>query len=235
MKRFLEFLTCILIALICIGCVRGKPALKPGAKADVLSLASPLPPYAGTRASIAVVDFEVSAVKAQGAVGSGIREMLVTALSNSKRFNVVEPDFLNAAEKIDSSLSRVNNVDVIITGVVTEFEPQASGGSGGVGGGGGANSGAWGGLLGTALNQAHLALEIRIVNALTTESIAATRVQGQASDVSGSIMAGGFENWRLGSGLSLYANTPMEKAIRVCIIEAVHYISNTIPASLYKY
>ena len=41
--------------------------------------------------------------------------------------------------------------------------------------------------------------------------------------------------WALGAGLGAYANTPMEKAIRICIIEAVRYISQTIPASYYKY
>jgi curli biogenesis system outer membrane secretion channel CsgG len=48
-------------------------------------------------------------------------------------------------------------------------------------------------------------------------------------------MGGFFGSWALGVGLSGYANTPMEKAIRICIIEAVRYISQTIPANYYKY
>jgi curli biogenesis system outer membrane secretion channel CsgG len=60
-------------------------------------------------------------------------------------------------------------------------------------------------------------------------------VQGQASDISGGIMAGFLGSWGMGAGLSAYANTPMEKAIRICIIEAVRYISQTIPANFYKY
>jgi len=35
--------------------------------------------------------------------------------------------------------------------------------------------------------------------------------------------------------LGAYANTPMEKAIRICIIEAVRYIAQVIPANYYKY
>ena len=80
-----------------------------------------------------------------------------------------------------------------------------------------------------------MALDIRIVDTSTSEVLAATRVQGQASDISGGIMAGFFGSWGLGVGLSAYANTPMEKAIRVCIIEAIRYISQTIPANYYKY
>ncbi|MCX5703481.1 MAG: hypothetical protein NT066_03210 [Candidatus Omnitrophica bacterium] len=124
---------------------------------------------------------------------------------------------------------------LIITAAVTEFEPQASGGRAGVGGGGGVGSGILGGLLGAALNKAHMALDIRIVDASTSEVLIATRVQGQASDIAGGIMGGFLGSWGLGGGLSAYANTPMEKAIRVCIIEAVRYISQATPASYYKY
>jgi len=41
--------------------------------------------------------------------------------------------------------------------------------------------------------------------------------------------------WALGTGLSSYANTSMEKAIRICIKEAALYISGAIPANYYKY
>jgi curli biogenesis system outer membrane secretion channel CsgG len=124
---------------------------------------------------------------------------------------------------------------LIVTAALTEFEPQASGGKAGIGGGGGVASGVLGGLLGAALNKAHMALDIRIIDTSSSEVVAATRVQGQASDVAGGFMAGFMGNWALGGGLSAYANTPMEKAIRVCIIEAVRYISATTPAGYYKY
>ena len=55
------------------------------------------------------------------------------------------------------------------------------------------------------------------------------------SDISGAIMTGFLGSWGLGGGLSMYKNTPMEKAIRICIIEAVKYIAQTIPPSYYKY
>jgi curli biogenesis system outer membrane secretion channel CsgG len=221
---------------------------QPTAQVDNTAGAAALPPYSGPKARIAVADFDVKAAKATGEIGSGLREMLVTALINSNRFSVLERQALSAvmqeqelsasgAAQAGSGPQRgmIKTADLIITAAVTEFEPRASGGAAGLGGGGGVGSGVLGGLLGAALNKAHMALDLRIVDASTSEVLAATRVQGQASDVAGGFMAGFFGGWALGGGLSAYANTPMEKAIRICIIEAVRYISQTISADYYKY
>jgi len=175
--------------------------------------------------------------------------MLVTALVNSNRFSVLERQALSAVmqeQELASSgaaqqgaggpqRGKIKTADLIISAAVTEFEPQASGGRAGIGGGAGVGSGILGGLLGASLNKSHMALDIRIIDSSTSEVLASTRVQGEASDVGGAIMAGFFGGWALGGGLSAYANTPMEKAIRVCIIEAVRYISQGIPATYYKY
>jgi curli biogenesis system outer membrane secretion channel CsgG len=238
--------TFMLIGLV--GCASLSALTQPTASVDTTAGAAPLPPYSGPKARVAVADFEVKAAKATGEIGSGLREMLVTALVNSNRFSVVERQELSAVmqeQELAASgaaqsgtgpqRGKIKTADLIVTAAVTEFEPQASGGRAGVGGGGGVGSGVLGGLLGAALNKAHMALDIRIVDTSTSEVLAATRVQGQASDIAGGIMAGFFGSWGLGAGLSGYANTPMEKAIRICIIEAVRYISQTIPANYYKY
>jgi curli biogenesis system outer membrane secretion channel CsgG len=223
--------------------------MQPTAQVDNAAGTAALPPYSGPKARIAVADFEVKAAKASREIGSGLREMLITALVNSNRFSVVERQALNAvmqeqelsasgAAQAGSGPQRGNirTADLVITAAVTEFEPQASGGRAGIGGGGGVGSGILGGLLGAALNKAHMALDIRIIDTSTSEVLAATRVQGQASDMAGGFM-GGFMGGGggIGVGLSAYANTPMEKAIRVCIIESVRYLSQTISANYYKY
>jgi len=208
------------------GCASFDP-VQPTPQIDNNAGGAPLPPYSGPKARIAVADFDIKAAKASNQIGSGLREMLVTALTNSSRFSLLGRQALNTAMQ--------EQADLIITAAVTEFEPQASGGRGGIGGGGGVGSGAFGGLLGASLNKAHMAMEIRIVDTSTSEVLAATRVQGQASDIAGGVMAGFMGNWALGAGLSGYANTPMEKAIRICIIEAVRYVSQAIPANYYKY
>ena len=246
MKRAFFFIGCALLVLGLGGCAS---MMQPTASVDNTAGVAPLPPYSGPKARIAVADFDVKAAKATGEIGSGLREMLVTALINSNRFSVVERQVLGAVmqeQELSASgaaaagsggpqRGKIKTADLIITAAVTEFEPQASGGSAGIGGGGGVGSGILGGLLGAALNKAHMALDIRIVDTSTSEVLAATRVQGQASDVAGGFMMGFMGNWALGGGLSAYANTPMEKAIRICIIEAVRYISQTIPANYYKY
>ncbi|MCM8792544.1 MAG: hypothetical protein NC826_05345 [Candidatus Omnitrophica bacterium] len=245
MKKWFYF---SLIPLIFLGCASLGSIMQPTAQVDTTAGTQPLPPYSGPKARIAVAEFEVKAAKATSEIGSGLREMLVTALVNSNRFSVVERQVLGAVmqeQELAASgaavsgtgpkRGQIKTADLIITAAVTEFEPQASGGQAGVGGGGSVGSGILGGLLGAALNKAHMALDIRIIDASTSEVLAATRVQGQASDVAGGFMAGFFGGWALGGGLSAYANTPMEKAIRICIIEAVRYISQTIPANYYKY
>jgi len=248
MRRLLLFIGCGLIILGLTGCAAIQQMTQPTAQVDNTAGAAQLPPYSGPKARIAVADFEVKAAKATSEIGSGLREMLTTALMNSNRFSVLERQALGAVmqeQELSASgaaqagggpqRGKIKTADLIITAAVTEFEPQASGGKAGIGGGGGVGSGVLGGLLGAALNKAHMALDIRIVDTSTSEVLAATRVQGQATDIAGSIMGGFLGSWGLGGGLSAYANTPMEKAIRVCIIEAVRYISQTISANYYKY
>lgn len=233
------------LVLIAVGCAS---TMQPTAQVDNSAGTAAMPTYSGPKARIAVADFEVKAAKASSEIGSGLREMLVTALLNSNRFSVVERQALSAVmqeQELSASgaaqsgsgpqRGQIKTADLIITAAVTEFEPQASGGRAGIGGGGGVGSGVLGGLLGAALNKAHMALDLRIVDTSTSEVLAATRVQGQATDIAGGLMAGFIGNWALGGGLSAYANTPMEKAIRVCIVEAVRYISQAMPANYYKY
>jgi curli biogenesis system outer membrane secretion channel CsgG len=248
MKRLLLVVGCWLLVIGLVGCAALQQMTQPTAQVDNTAGAAALPPYSGPKARIAVADFDVKAARATYEIGSGLREMLVTALINSNRFSVLERQALSAVmqeQELSASgaaqpgsgpqRGNIKTADLIITAAVTEFEPQASGGRAGIGGGGGVGSGVLGALIGGALNKAHMALDLRIVDASTSEVLTATRVQGQASDISGGIMAGFLGSWGMGAGLSAYANTPMEKAIRVCIIEAVRYISQTIPANFYKY
>jgi curli biogenesis system outer membrane secretion channel CsgG len=217
MKNRLLVLGYVLVAISFTGCATVKRAL-PLNRSKVRTVFTT---YSGLKAKITLADFDVKATKATGEVCSALREILLTALINSNRFNVVARQQAGA--------------DLLISVVVTDFEPQTSGGRGGLGGGGGVGSGRFGGLLGTTLNKAHMALEIRIVNASTSELVAAGSVQGQASDLPVALKNGALGDLSSLGGLSAYANTPMEKAIRVCITEAARFISGNIPANYYKY
>lgn len=175
------------------------------------------------KASVQVADFENAA--GQSSAGPGLRRMFIAALANSGRFVIAD----------NQRKGQERPVDLVIAATVAEFEPQASGGTAGVGGGGGVGSGLMGGLLGATLNKAHVALEIRIAKAGEARVLAQTRVRGQAADVSGGSLAGYLGGWELDASLAGYANTPMEKAIRICIIEATRYVSKSVPEEYFKY
>lgn len=205
----------------------------------------PQPVYSGPKAKIAVAEFQVKAAKANHQIGIELREMFIAALLNSNRFSVVERQQLDevvqqqeqtaAVAPVTAQKSKIKTADLIVTAVVIEFEPKASGGSGGIGGGGGKGSGFLGGL-GGSFNKAHMALELRLLDAATLKVLAATRLQGEATDTPDKITANLYiENFNLGTALLQYAKTPMEKAIRICIIEAGHYVCQEIPKDYYKY
>ncbi len=190
-----------------------------------------LPVYSGLKSRITIADFELKAAKASSDIGFGLREMLVNLLINSNKFSIIERQNLVG----NGNKDKVETADLIVSASVVEFEPQASGGSAGVGGGGGVNSGLLGGLLGASLSKAHMTLEIKIADAVTSEIVATTSISGRATDMNGDIMGGVITNWKLGSGLDVFANSPMEKAIRICIIESMRYVTQNIPLKYYKY
>ncbi len=244
MKRWL------LAGVIClVNCSVVFAGLQPTAQVDNNAGTQVMPAYNGPKARVSVADFDVKAAKADGEIGSGLREMLVTALVNSSRFRVMERQVLNAVmqeQQLAASgaaapgqsgaqRGQIRTADIIVTAAITEFEPQASGGAGGLGGGGTIGGSLVGAVLGGSLKIAHMALDLRIIDTSTSEVLAATRVQGQATDIAGGLFAGVLGSIPLGIGLGGYANTPMEKAIRVCIIEAVKYIAQTTPANYFKY
>jgi len=202
-----------------------------------------LPSYAGPKARIAVLDCEVIAAKSTNEVGAALRSMLVNALTSSNRFIVVphqaagsQPGQHTSFAGSDAGEHDKSKPDLIIGLSLVEFEPQASGGRSGIGGGGGEGSGAVGGLLGASLNKAHLALDIHMIDAASSQDITQImHLKGQASDLGGESAGASILTPELDKGLSAYAHTPMEKAIRLCIIEAVRYISSAVPAQYYKY
>jgi curli biogenesis system outer membrane secretion channel CsgG len=239
----------LLAALLMGGCASPRAAEEnPPVQLDAAVNTLPLPPYSGSKARIAVSAFDVKAPKATGEIGVGLREMLIAVLIRSNRFAVSErSDMMQAslqeqdaaanapdAEQKSAPRAKAKAADLILTAAVTEFEPQSSGGRAGIGGGGGVGSGVLGALLGTSLNRAHVAVELKIIDPATSDVIAQTVVQGQASDTTGGVLQGVFGGWALGVGLSAYANTPMEKAVRMCIIDAVRYVSDAVPSGYYR-
>jgi len=199
--------------------------------------------YTGPRANIVIGDFEVKARGATIYIGDGLREMLETALFESLRFNVadrLDPKGLTAeqmlsyskmARKGSKKLGRQMVVgELMIYGTVTEFEAEASG------------AGVKAGMSQVPVHasadakNAHMAIDIRVVDAASGLVVAARRIAGSALSgqaVVGTTLGGGITEMPI--SLGAYKNTPMELAIRDCIYRAVIYSCNAVPQKYFRH
>jgi uncharacterized protein YgiM (DUF1202 family) len=77
-----------------------------------------------------------------------------------------------------------------------------------------------------------MAIDVRVVDTRTSRIVAATSVEGSATDIAGiGVLAGG----NLGGGLAGWKKTPLEKALRVCLTEATNFIVSKTPSQYYHY
>jgi len=201
--------------------------------------------YNGPKARIAVSRFTDKTGKGwwTGNIGDGMADMLSTALFNSNRYIVLErqqltdvlaEQDLGAAGRIKKEtaapIGQVEGAELLITGAVTGYEPGASGLGGGIGGG---SSSIAGGIL-AGFKKAYLAIDVRVIDTKTSRILAATTVEGSATDIGG-LVGLGSASVGLGAGLGGWSKTPLEKALRVCIQEAVNFIATKTPAQYYHY
>lgn len=199
--------------------------------------------YDGPKARIAVSRFADRTAKGwwTGQIGDGMAEMLATALFNSNRFIVLERQTLQdvlAEQDLGASgrigketaapIGQIEGAELLVTGAVTEFEPGSSGIGGGIGGG---SSSIVGGILG-AIKRSHIAIDLRVIDTKTSRLVAATTVEGTATDIGG---LGGLAGGRLGGGLGGWRKQPIEKALRVAIGAATDFIASQTPAQYYHY
>ena len=206
-------------------------------------------PYNGPRARIAVSNFENKTGRGWQGVGNGMADMLATELVNTNRYIVLERQGLGAVTQ-EQDLARrgriqqgtgaptgqIEGAELLVMGALTGFEPNQQGGAIGIGGGRfHRRHGSLGGI-GLGLSQSYVALDLRVVDARTSRIVAATTVTGRATDIAGMIGVGGYGRRSvLGGGLSAFHNTPMEKAVRVCLVEAVRFVISKTPANYYHY
>lgn len=81
-----------------------------------------------------------------------------------------------------------------------------------------------------------MAIDLRLIDARTSRIVAATSVEGEATDVNlGGLIGGYGGSGALAGGLSGWKNTPTEKALRVCIKEAVNFVVSKTPPNYYHY
>ena len=208
--------------------------------------------YDGPKARIAVARFtdKTGTGWYHGGIGDGMADQLTTALFNSSRYIVLERQTLSdvlqeqdlgASGRVRQStaapIGEIEGAELLVTGAVTEFEGKAAGGSGGLAGSG------WFGaarqLIGAVANSqssAHMAIDVRIVDTRTSRIVAATSVEGTATDTNmGAALFGASGGVGLGGGISAWKNTPIEKALRQCIRAAVDFVVSKTPKAYYRH
>lgn len=214
--------------------------------------------YQGPKANIAVGDFRVKARGATQYIGDGLREMLATALFESLRFNVLDrmdPIGLTAEQKLSYSKmakqgspklgAQMEVAELMMYGTVTEFEAEASGAgvkaempttwdSATVKSGSGSLKG----------KNAHMAIDIRVVDTASGRLVAARRIAGSAAsymatfgiDIENRVSSGGKEHrLRTPASLGMFKNTSMELAIRDCIYRSVIYATQSVPPQYFRH
>lgn len=205
--------------------------------------------YMGPKARVAVTRFEDRSAKgrATGQIGDGMAEMLSNALFTTNRFIVLErqaigdvlreQDFGASGRVRTETAARIGEIegaDLLIQGTITEFEPGSAGAGGGVGaalpGKAGIIGGIIGGILG-GIKTSHVAIVVKIIDPKTSRLLASEQVEGKATDIGGIAGMGGGG---LAGVFGGYSKTPMEKAIRVAIDEAVKIIVAKTPAEYYR-
>lgn len=209
--------------------------------------------YSGPKANIAIGGFEVKALGAAPYVGDGLREMLETALFESKRFNVLDradpkrrlaEQTLSYSKMAEPSSKKLGGqwgvAELLVYSTVTEFMAQQSGGAvaaklpkkkGEV-----EHHHKKKGYLGVdaeaeaEATKAHMAIDIKVVDVASGKLVAARRISGSA--VSGMVTAEGTISegeYELPVSLGAFRNTPMELAIRDCVYRSVVYTCNAVP------
>ena len=241
--RWLSLGLCLMGAYLLSGCAA--MSVEPTAKVD-RSMETELSDYTGPKAKATVSKFSWKADRKDSGVTEGLQDMLTTLLVQSKRFKVVErQEFGAIKDEIalgesgyikkgeGAEKGNVKGADILVIAAITGWEPEAEKTEAGLGGLI-PQAKILAGIKG-AIKKSSIAMDIRIVDASTSEVLAATRVEGEAKEVSLGGLAGVFGSVPLGGGLSKYSKTPMEKAVRVCMKEAIKYIIENTPKEYFKY
>jgi curli biogenesis system outer membrane secretion channel CsgG len=206
--------------------------------------------YNGPKARIAVARFENKTADSQNwyspSIGDGMADMLTTALVNSGRYIVLERESLDtvlteqdlgASGRIRSdtaaAIGEIEGAELLIVAAVTEFDGNSGGTSGSLGG---SRIGRGFGAIAGGQRSAHMAIDLRVVDATTSRVLAATSVEGEAKDFNlGGALGGYTGNYALGGSLSGWKNTPREKALRQVIEAAVDYVISVTPPQMLRY
>jgi len=202
--------------------------------------------YQGNKARITVGKIKDKSGDCPWEVAAAVGEMLSTALANHEKFIVLasqeevdelideielgQSDYVEEGRGADKGL--MEGADVLVTGAVTGFEPDAGGGGGGLGG---LTKKAFG-AVGVSKKEAKILMDIKLIDIRTRRIIKAMSLEGKASKWKTSAKGAGWSSdLIMGGALSVYKNEPMEGAIREVLRKAVEQIAKKTPKEYYRY
>jgi len=202
--------------------------------------------YQGNKARITVGTIKTKASGCSYEMAAAIGEMLSSTLVNTGRFIVLasHEEVAELAEEIEFAGSEyaesgqgpqkglMESADLLVTGAVTAFEPDA-------GGGGGMLSGlkkkAFG-SIGASSRKAEIHMEIKLIDIRTRRILKAKKIKAKSTSWSTDMTGGGWsEDLSMDGALGIYSNEPMEEAIRAVLAKAVERISKEVPKEYYRY
>lgn len=229
-KRVGIVVGCLVVLFIMAGCA-GPIAGLPGQSAASLQPAPiTFPPFDGLKKRLAVLRFEnkvrTPIPDESWKIGEGLTEMLTSELFKTGRFIMVEraalADIVKEQELGQTGLVRggtaakvgeLLGAQLLVAGAVTEFESQSSGGGGGVG--------YRGFNLALQMSNAHVGIDIRLVDSSTGQILKSHNASGIAKTTS---MGFGATVEGVQFGSDAFQKTPLGEATRDAIFKAVLFI-----------
>lgn len=201
--------------------------------------------YQGNKARITVGTIK-SKADCSSDEAAAIGEMLSTALANNDKFIV-----LASQEEVDELIDEIDlgeseyvesgrgpekglmeGADILVTGAVTGFEPDAGGGGGALGG---LTKKAFGGA-GLSKKTAQINMDIKLIDIRTRRIIKALSLEAKSSKWKAGATGGGWtKDIAMAGALGAYSNEPMEDAIREVLRDAVNQIAKETPKDYFRY
>jgi len=202
--------------------------------------------YQGNKARITVGKIKDKAKGCNSDIARAVGEMLSTALTNTDRFIVLasqeevdelideielgQSEYVESGRGADKGL--MEGADILVSGAVTGFEPNAGGSGGALGG---LTKKAFG-AIGAKKKEAKILMDIKLIDIRTRRIIKALSLEGKATKWKTGAVGGGWtKDIALVGALGGYSNEPMEGAVREVLRKAVNEISDEIPKEYYRY
>lgn len=194
----------------------------------------PLSESVAVRKRLAVLRFESTDKFGGGDVGEGLSAMLSNELSNTGKFVMVERSALSdilgeqqlgskglATSESAAASGKLLGAQILVRGTVTDFEAAKQGGGTQLSIAGGNLP--IGGILGKGGSTAHVAIDLRLIDAVTGEIIDTYRAKADAK-ASSTHLALQHVKTGVGFGTESFNKTPLGKAALQAIQESVAYV-----------